>query len=528
MVSRRDFLLATGGLSQLPWFLESSAFADAAKKAASPRPSSWQTFPNHNVDELTVPKGFSWDIIAKEGDIINSANETFGDCADFVAFLPGSNENHGFLWVNHEYVNGRVLYGKQMPNSEKTKQMIDREMALVGGSLIEIKRDKTTKKWALDVSSTKAFRIDANTSIPLTGPAGGRTARGTLANCSGGLTPWGTILTCEENFEYGWDPKDLEYMGWADHYQVKIEDYGWVVEVDPQTKKARKLTALGRFAHEGAWVHVTKEKRLVIYMGDDARFQKLYKFVSKNALTGDPQRDASLLDEGILYAANMKALKWEELSLRNELLKKDPRFLKDSDILTNCRLAVEAAGATSLNRPEGIVVGPHDGRVYLSLTNNDKAGDFFGSILVLEEKNGNHIGTEFSFETHISGTAASGMICPDNLAIGPGQSLWVSTDISGSAIGKGVYGRVPRNGVYKLEKDASGIVQPKCFALGPFQSELTSPAFHKNNKELFLCVQHPGEYSFEPGKGLTSQWPSPSAGPKSAVVLITASQGAAF
>ena len=522
MVSRRNFLLAAGGLSQLPWFIETAAAASTPTKK-----SSWQSLPQNNIDELTLPKGFSYDIIAKEGDVINQAQETFGDCADYVAFLPGKDDNHGFLWVNHEYVNGRVLYGKQVAPSEKTKQMIDHEMAIVGGSYIEIKRNPSTKRWSLDPTSTAAFRIDGKTEIPMSGPAGGRTAMGTLANCSGGLTPWNTILTCEENVEYGWDPKDLEYMGWADHYKAAIEDYGWVVEVDPKTKKARKLTALGRFAHEGAWVHVTKDKRLVVYMGDDARFQKLYKFVSNGSLSGDAAKDAKLLDEGILYAANLKSLKWEELSLRNPKLKADARFKSDADVLTACRIAAEVAGATSLNRPEGIVVGPKDGKIYLSLTNNDKAGDFFGSILVVTEKDGNHTGVDFDFENHVSGTTASGMICPDNLAIGPNESLWVTTDISGSGIGKGAYRQVTRNGFYHLAKDPSGIVHPKCFALAPTQSELTGPFFHKNKKELFICVQHPGEYSFEPGVDLTSHWPTKNA-PKSAVVVITANSGANF
>jgi secreted PhoX family phosphatase len=523
MVSRRNFLLAAGGLSQLPWFFESKAHANTPANK-----SQWQSLPFTNTDDLTVPKGFSWDIIAKEGDIINNAKATFGDCADYVAFLPGKDKNSGFLWVNHEYVNARVHYGKQLAVADKTKAMIDREMAMVGGSYIEIKRSPGTQKWTLESASPNAFRIDAHTSIPMVGPAGGRTAMGTLANCSGGLTPWSTVLTCEENFEYGWDPKDSEYAGWADHYKVNIEDYGWVVEVNPTTKKARKLTALGRFAHEGAWVHTTKDKRLVVYMGDDARFQHLYKYVSTGTLSGNPEKDGELLNDGILYAANMKALRWEELSLRNPVLKNDPRFKTNADILTNCRLAALAAGATPLNRPEGIVLDPLDGRIYLALTNNDKAGDFFGSVMVVTEKDGNHAGTEFDFATHVSGTTASGMICPDNLAAGPGHSLWVSTDISGWSIGKGVYRDVKRNGLYHLTKDKSGVVYPKCFALGPFQSELTSPCFHQNEKELFVCVQHPGEYSFEGSGGLTSHWPSKDGNPKSAVVVVTADKGSNF
>jgi hypothetical protein len=523
MTTRRNFLKASGTMAAMPWFFNSSA-ANAAKAAPQSAAANWTPLPQAAEDKFSVAQGFQWNVIAKTGDRISKTGARFGDCADFTTFLPGTGKNHGHLWVNHEAVTVSVLYDRWVDGKDKTKAMVDEEMKLVGGSYLEISRDPATRAWSLFADSGTAFRIDGHTDIPLVGPAGGKTARGTCQNCSGGQTPWGTVLSCEENFDESWDGRD-DAAGWKRHYDEPLENYGWVVEIDPKTKKARKLTALGRFAHEGAWVHVAADKRVVVYMGDDAKFERLYKFVSHGKVSGDQAKDMDLLAEGSLYVANFAANRWELLSLANPKIKAAGSFNSEADVLVRTREAAAAAGGTPLARPEGIVMDPRDGRIYVSLTNNDKAGDYYGNILVLSEAEGNHTGTGFDFDVFYAGSVASGMVCPDNMAIGPNGTLWVTNDISGSKLGKGMYRRFQRNGIYLLERDRAGVVRANCFALAPYDAELTGPWFHPDKEDLFLCIQHPGEMSYSGGRALTSNWPAGgNAKPASAVVAIRGEQ----
>lgn len=519
MTTRRKFLVASSGLAAMPWFSGSSGKAYASGGIEK----VWTPLPQSAADELSVAPGFKWNLLAKTGDRISKNGARFGDCADYTAFLPGKTPEHGYLWVNHEAVTTTVLYGKEVAGKDKTKAMIDEEMKMVGGSFIELVREKSSGEWIMNADSTDAFRIDAHTRIPLVGIAGGASALGTVANCSGGLTPWGTVLTCEENFDTAWDAANAESAGWSRFYKAPLEDYGWVVEVDPKTKSGRKLTALGRFEHEGACVQLSADNHIVVYMGDDAKFQKLYKFVSAGKLTGNAEKDRDLLVEGKLYVANMGSGIWEHLSLENHLLKTSGKFANEREVMIRCREAATLVGGTPLSRPEGIAIDQRDGKIYVSLTNNDQAGDFHGSILVLSELGGYHSGSSFDFDVYFSGSIANGLACPDNLAVGPSSSLWVTTDVSGSKLGKSMYRGLMRNGLFRLDRGADGSVTARQFAMAPFDAELTGPHFHQNGQDLFFCVQHPGEYSFLKGRGYTSHWPGGgSSVPASGVVAVRA------
>jgi secreted PhoX family phosphatase len=546
---RRDFLHLAAGAVFLPQIASvSTAEAKAPGKAAPQSTSNgrsadqaFEPLPYTAVDELSLAKGFSWTPLASVGDIINAKGDRFGDCCDFTAFLPGDDAHHGFLWVNHEYIVPFVHAGRRLTAADRTRAAIDAEQKLVGGSLLEIRRQPPKSSlakpgpWQLVSNSVKAFRIDATTPLPLVGPAGGRTARGTMGNCGGGTTPWGTILSGEENVDIYYT-KELgeDSYGWGRFYDVPEEDYGWVVEIDPKTGTGRKLTALGRFAHEGATVAKAKDGRVVVYMGDDAAGQCLYKFVSTGRLSGDASRDKELLLEGQLFCADLKAGAWRLLSPENPKLtaagRESPQLFGSlAAILRNARAAAKVAGGTPLNRPEDIKIHPQDATVYFALTNNASAGDFHGQVVMLQEDNKDHGAMAFTYDSYLVGGPSRGFSCPDNLCFGPGDSLWVCTDISGTSMGKGVHASFARNSVVRLEHDPrTKVTQARHFLQTPFEAEVTGPSFSPDGSTFFLSIQHPGEFSFQLSKGFSSHWPrGGSHAPLSTVIAVTES-GASF
>jgi len=543
MNSRRDFLKFTGSVTLLPALTTSVAVAGGvavassgqAGKGAPGRKKAFEPLTYSGEDEISLAKGFFWYTIASMDQVINAKGHTFGDCCDFTASFTGDDDDHCFLWSNHEYVVPNIVHGRAALGDDKTKSMVEREMSLVGGSLLELRRSGSGKeagRWKVVADSNKAFRIDANTEIPLVGPAGGRTAKGTMGNCGGGLTPWRSVLSGEENTDvyYGTEATDENY-GWGRYFPRPEEDYGWVVEVEVDTGRARKLTALGRFAHEGATFTKAKDGRAVIYMGDDAAGRCLYKFVSAGKMTGHRELDKDLLLEGNLFAADLKAGKWILLAPSHEKLAADEqgRFKTLADILTQTREAAKVAGATALNRPEDVKVHPTTGVVYFALTNNSAAGDFHGQVVMLEETGGDAASTSFTFDTYLAGGPRQGFSCPDNLTFGPGGSLWVCTDISTSSMGKGVHAPFKRNSVLRVENDArTGATFARHFLQGPIEAEITGPSFSLDGKTLFLAIQHPGELSEGGVKGYTSHWPRGNGAKPLSTLIGVMEHGARF
>jgi secreted PhoX family phosphatase len=343
--------------------------------------------------------------------------------------------------------------------------------------------------------------------------AGRRQAVGTLANCAGGVTPWGTYLTCEENYDqfYG-ETRDNgslkpSLFGWEKIFPRPPEHYGWVVEVVPATGRAKKLTALGRFCHECATVVRAKDGRPVVYSGDDADNQFLYKFVSsaKNSL-----------HEGTLYVANTEKGEWIPLVWKdNPVLRR--AFQDQTDVLIHCRKAGSLLGATPLDRPEDIEICPRTGAVYVALTNNKTEGRYFGSILKIDD--GERTGTKFSSRTFLFGGEESGVSCPDNMAFDRKGNLWLTTDMAG--MNKEPYTKFKNNGLFFLPMTGENAGRAYLVATAPNEAELTGPTFSPDGRTLFLSVQHPGELSrsFE---ALTSHWPGGGNSiPKPAVVAIS-------
>ncbi len=475
---------------------------------------------NELLDDVVLAEGFDYKILASFGDKI-SDKDTFGTHNDYLAFFPSKeNENEGTLWVNHEYFDPVLL---QTTGELKTKEMVDLERYVVGGSIVKVRKNDEGK-WSIVLNDPLNKRITGATKIPFLWDeeiAGSNVAEGTFQNCSGGVTPWGTILTCEENYDYLYGEvyydennvatKEDGYYSWEKYYDNSPEHYGWVVEVNLETGEAQKLVALGRCKHECATVHSLADGRVVVYTGDDESNQFIYKYVSKNP------RD---LKEGTLYVADTENGKWISLKREDhEVLQK--RFKNQTEIQIRLREAAKLVGATPQNRPEDIEIDPLTGDILVSLSNNKEKGDYHGSILKISEETEDKTGTNFTASTYMAGGEAGGFSCPDNLAFDPKGNLWLTTDISGSALGKNQYVNFLSNGLFLIPRSGEKAGQVIQVASAPVAAEFTGPFFHPNGKTLFLSVQHPGETSPDLDN-LTSHWPQGrNAIPKSSVITIS-------
>ncbi|QXI53060.1 PhoX family protein [Pseudomonas alvandae] len=390
------------------------------------------------TDTITLPPGYKASVLISWGQPLQknapafdpSGNGTaraqevqFGDNNDGMSLFPmPGDENRALMAINNEYTNYRYLFphGGQPQSAEE----VHKAQACEGVSVIEIERRRG--QWQFVQDSRYNRRIHGNTPIRLSGPAAGhdwvktsadksgKKVLGTFQNCANGMTPWGTYLTCEENFTdcFGSSKADLKFddaqkrygatvtsreINWHPHdprfdlakNPNELNRHGWVVEIDPFDPKSTpvKRTALGRFKHENAALAQTHDGRAVVYMGDDERGEFIYKFVSRDRIDHrNAKANRDLLDHGTLYVARFDAGdgnpdhpkgkgQWIELSHGKNGLDASKGFNGQAEVLIHARLAGSAVGATRMDRPEWIVVSPKDGQVYCTLTNNAKRGE---------------------------------------------------------------------------------------------------------------------------------------------------------
>ncbi len=359
-LARRTLLqgAALGGTATLVGTLVGGAGpAAAAPAAAAPllrdlgRTDFAPVAPNKR-DALVVPDGFRHDVVIRWGDAVErgappfdvnaqtpeAASEQFGYNCDYVCLLELENErNRALLVVNHEFTNEVLMFPAGAYDDATIKRIA---MASHGMSVVKVKRGTSPGSWlrVSPQSSRQNRRITASTPFRVVGPAAGnerlktsadpsgRRVLGTLNNCAGGKTPWGTVLSGEENFNQYFDASgelDARYTasyarygltgtgsrGWSEvdpRFDLTTEPhepfrFGWIVELDPlQPDSApRKHTMLGRFKHEGANITVTKNGTVIAYMGDDERGDYLYKFVARDKFRkgkGQRERNKTLLD----------------------------------------------------------------------------------------------------------------------------------------------------------------------------------------------------------------------------------------
>jgi uncharacterized protein len=433
-LSRRGFL--KGAAASAPFLIFGSALLTQPPpvKAAGGSTLTFEPIPLSTEDAVIVPPGYATQVVIRWGeplhpdvpplDILNQTAELqaqqFGYNCDFVGYFPlqrgpSRGSSRGLLAVNNEFPNSELMFPGYVPGNP-TRPQVDVELAALGVSIVEVVY-LPGRGWRYKVTSDFNRRITGETEVELTGPASGHEwlqvsydptgtkVRGTFDNCAGGKTPWGTFLTCEENFQnrfanrdalaaddprkaihtrYGL-PTGATMQRWElfhprfDLAQEPNEPFrfGWVVEIDPYdpTSVPKKRTALGRFRHEGATVVVAQDRRVVVYSGDDERFGYMYKFVSDGAF--DPARreaNFDLLDAGTLYVAKFNddgTGEWRSLVFGQEPLTLANGFASQAEVLINTRGAADRLAATKMDRPEDIETNPVNGKVYCVMTNNN-------------------------------------------------------------------------------------------------------------------------------------------------------------
>jgi len=499
-------------------------------------------------DVLSLPDGYRYDVVVSYGDLIGRAADgdapSLGYNNDFTAYIPidaragGRSSDRGLLFVNHEY-NDRLLQHGVVDPRVTTREQVQLEMSTVGCSVLEVARG--ADGWRVLPESRFGQRVSAlGPMIDLSGPARGSAAaqgrlraRGTLSNCSGGVTPWHTVTTCEENYQYAYGygaPPFEGANGWHRYFSGTPTDYGWVVEIDPFGElPSRKRTALGRFAHENCAFAMTDDGRLVVYSADDHTDRCVYKFVSSWKLTGDRRLDwEHALDEGVLYTADFLDCTWQRLRFDDDpALWRSRGFADQGDILVRARDAALAAGGTPMDRPECVVVHPHTREVFIAFTKNLAHGNPFGRIAWLREQDRAAEAESFSHGVlAVGGAGAESFACPDNLMLDSAGGMWMATDISGGDLLQGAHDRRGNNAMFFVETAGENRGASYRFANGPRDSEFTGLSTTPDESTLFVSVQHPGEMSASLDQ-LSSHWPrGRGQRPLPSVVAITRDDGA--
>jgi uncharacterized protein len=453
------------------------------------------------ADTLTLPQGYTYKILAPWGEAFTEQGDTFGFNHDFVGYFPidmlegGQSATDGLLTINHEYPNPLFVGGNTEDPS--LPDQVQAHRSALGVSVVRIRKDG---EWNV-VMDPLNRRLDGYADIELTGPAAGADVvagatmvKGTVGNCSGGQTPWGTLLTCEENVD-----DYAEY--WGSDYNPMHQ--GWITEIDPfdVASTPRKHTAMGRFRHENAAVVVAADNRVVVYMGDDKRDACVYKFVSRGTYSpADRAANLNLLETGDLYVADFRNGKWLLLDYDNNPALKEatnddgtPLFSSQAEVLADALSASLAIGGTPVDRPEDIEIHPRTGDVYIALTNNSNHGNFFGQIVKLTEDASNWSAESFRWEIFAVGGAQSGFSSPDNLVFDPYGNLWMVTD---SGTGEDtIYDFLGNNSMFFFPTEGPDTGKAFRFAVGPVQAEMTGPVWSPDGKTLFVAIQHPGEDS---------------------------------
>ncbi len=596
-LSRRSVLLGAGaGALALTFATFDSPFGGTpAAHAAAPGLTFTPIAPvDATVDAFVVPSGYQWAPIirwgdpilpgAPEFDINNQTPESqalqYGYNNDYLDIieLQGRGGRHGLLITNHEYTNPGIMF-PPAANEDERLQQLRITMAAHGMAVVELEREKKGRPWTYLRSSDYNRRVTASTPFRITGPAAGHdllktqddptgtTALGTFGNCAGGTTPWGTVLSGEENFNnyfrspgttpgqkryglstsastYGWEALEPRFDAVANPgYVNEPNRFGYIVEIDPldPTSTPVKHTAMGRMKHEGANVTIAPDGRVVAYMGDDERFDYLYKFVShKSFRKGNSEKarahNKTILETGDLFVAKFSgnspaaeitgtgALpadgafdgsgQWIPLTLNGDSAV--PGFTVE-EVLVHTRLAADAVGATKMDRPEDVEPHPTSGKVYVACTNNTQRGTLGkagvdevnpktvnrdGHVIEITEARNDATATTFGWsillvcgDPAVSSSAyfagfpvdqVSPISCPDNVAFDKAGNLWISTDGQPGTIGY-------NDGLFRVGLEGANRGRVDQFLAVPREAETCGPIIHDDERMVYVAVQHPGE-----------------------------------
>ena len=571
--------------------------------------------PNLN-DTITVADNYEWAVVVRWGDPVEigaapfdpytqtpeTQSKQFGYNCDYVSVLP-LDGNRALLVVNHEYTDEQLMF----PAYTGTPTADQKRIAMMahGMSVVVIERGDGYGEWRLTPTPDALNRrITVGMPMILTGPAAGhplvQTAAdplgtrvlGTLNNCAGGDTPWGTTLHGEENFNGYFDASaavDPEYVtaftryglrttpgvtrGWSEvdpRFDLAVHPHeanrhGWIVEIDPRDPAAPpvKHTMLGRLKHEGATIRLAEDGRAVAYLGDDERFDYLYKFVSRDPMATGVDRvsrefNRRLLDYGTLYVARFQGDSPVEEIDGSGTLPSDGKFdgsgvwiklatdtesyvpgMSVAEVLINTRLAADLVGPTKMDRPEDVEANPVTGRVYMACTNNtsrtveqvDEANprptNRHGHVVEISERGNDAAANRFRWQlvivagdpadpsTYFAGfdkSKVSPMSCPDNVAFDPTGNLWISTD--GNALGT-------HDGLFAMPVKGRQRGYLKQFMTMPVGAETCGPLITADALSVFVAVQHPGETTGSTFENPSSLFPDGPGNPPRPSVVAT-------
>ena len=591
-ISRRGFLggvLAMGSFATL-----GGALVPSSARAATDR-FAFDAIGISTADDISVPAGYKADVIVRWGDPLfsdapefdhatrgtaDSQERAFGDNNDGMDVF--QHDGKMLLVANNEYTN-RAILSVSGENALVEDGEIAKGMMAHGVSIMEIA--EVDGAWQVVKDSPYNRRITPQTDMALTGPAAGHdlmktaadatgtTSKGTWNNCGNGMTPWGTYLACEENFNgyfsaedeahevsadlnrYGVSSRDWGY-GWAkidDRFDVaknpnEPNRAGYVVEIDPTdpTSTPRKLTALGRFKHENAEAVVNNDGRIVVYMGDDERGEFMYRFVSAGVYA--PGADTNeLLEKGTLSVAKFNdngTGEWLDLTPETT------GMASVAEICIHTRQAGSAVGATTMDRPEWITANPNKAEVYCALTNNKNRGvktnrggdetpvggpnpreaNKYGQIVRWWPENADHTASGFTWDlyvlagnpvVHSDANAGSENLTKDNMFNSPdgikfdsNGLLWIQTD--GKYSNEGDFEGQGNNQMLAGDP-ATGEIRR--FLVGPNECEVTGLTWSPDRRTMFVGIQHPGERG-------NSHWPEGGTSvPRSAIIAVTREDG---
>jgi len=545
--------------------------------------------------------------------------------------FPSPVTDSALMCLNHEFTINKFLHSNGVTRDSNGRRTnadeVRKEINAHGVSVTEIMR--SSGSWGL-VSAGRNRRITAATPTTMAGPAAGSSylqtrysadgtrGRGTVNNCGFGWTPWGTYLACEENiqgylvdtsgsisdvkkrygitangFGYHWNQvagdaseSDDEFARWdtaatgssaTEDYRNEANQFGYIVEIDPYDPSAApvKRTAMGRFRHEGSMPGLVQSgQKIAFYMGDDARGEYCYKYVT--AEDWDPARVSELrgtmLDNGTLYVAKFNedgSGSWLALDINDPVtgpVLQNAGFSSQAEVCVFSRLAADALGATTMDRPEWSAVDPVSGEIYYTLTNNNDRGDAgeeavnganprpdneYGHIIKLREGNDNSAATSFTWDIFVFGGPAGGdpkyqdsnlsgltlenqFASPDGLYFDHRGVLWIQTDNGGNKVASDTNDQmlavIPAN--LTRTNGAASMVTPdnqaqvKRFFVGVPDCEVTGVFLSADSKTLFVNLQHPGDGGSPADPKSSSSFPyDASDRPRAATVVVTRTDG---
>ncbi len=601
-ISRRALLLGAGtmgAVSLLPSLLKAELLSE------SPSTLKFEEISKGISKTHRLAKGYEAQMVIGWGDKLfpdspkfepekqspEAQKKQFGYNNDFTAFMPlpygSKSSTHGLLCVNHEYSIRQLMFREQDRKSKDKKileEIAKTELAAHGHSVVEIKYEKGEWRTVIGGGYNRRFN-GLDTKFSFSGAAadakelqGG--VIGTIGNCAGGVTPWGTVLFAEENFDgyftgkadklknperykrYGIGEKSwYEFGQYIERFNIEKQPdeplkFGWVVEYDPYNPESKpvKRTSLGRFKHEAATCTLAADGRVVVYSGDDDYFEYIYKFVSRDKFdANNREANLNLLDNGTLYVAKFGEngyVEWIALEHGKNGLDEAAGFKSQADVLIYARMAADKVGATKMDRPEDIETNPVTGKVYVALTKNKKRDVANAANLRTKNIHGHiiemipmgvdgvpdHASEKFRWEVFLMGgsqddelvrktyhpkTSKDGYIsCPDNFAFDGSGRIWITTDGQDSSIAS-------NDMIYAVDTFGAGRGLSKAFFASPIGAECTGPSFTPDNRTLFVSIQHPAATDDATYEKPATRWPdfNSKIPPRPSVIAITKSGG---